>query len=44
MLPMLGGLILVAFVVVALVAELAFLGQTYRSTAAAADAASAKEV
>ena len=40
MLPMFGGLIVVAFVMVALAAELAFLGQAYRNTAAAADAAS----
>lgn len=38
-LPMFAGLVFVGFVVIALATELALLGQTYRSAAAAADAA-----
>lgn len=40
MLPMFGGLILIAFIVIALAVEVSLLGQTYRIAAAAADAAS----
>ena len=40
MLPLFGGLAFVSFVMIALVVELALLGSTYRSVAAAADAAS----
>jgi hypothetical protein len=40
MLPMFGGLILVAFVVVALAVELSMLGGAYRGVAGAADVAS----
>jgi len=39
MLPMFGGLILIAFLMIALGAELALLGGTYRRTADVADAA-----
>ena len=40
MLPMFGGLIFVAFIVIALAVELSLLGSAYRDAAAVADAAS----
>jgi hypothetical protein len=40
MLPMFGGLILIAFIVIALAVEISLLGQAYRIAAAAADTAS----
>lgn len=39
MVPLFGGLVVVSFVMIALVVELALLGATYRSLAATADAA-----
>lgn len=38
MLPMFGGLILIAFIMIALAVELALLGTSYRAVASAADA------
>ncbi len=40
MLPMFGGLIFVAFIVIALAVEMSLMGQAYRNAAAVADAAS----
>lgn len=39
MVPLFGGLVVVSFVMIALVVELALLGATYRSLASTADAA-----